>query len=202
VATAVVAVAALGFCADVPPADPLETVATDESALAGQLLVAAPSMGDPRFDRAVILIVKHDANGAFGIIVNRAVGRGPASKLLEAIGRKADGPGQIRLHYGGPVQRDNGYIVHSPEIRDRKTVVVTRSIAVTNDPALLEAIATGRGPSRHFIAFGYAGWGPGQLEREIGERAWVTAPVSDPIVFDEDMETKWQRAMDAHGIDL
>lgn len=196
-----VTLAGLG-CTEAPSTEPAQSDDRNADSLAGQFLVATPSIGDPRFSGTVILMIRHDRSGAFGLVVNRSAGRGPAAKLLEAIGIAAEGQGQIRVHYGGPVQGQNGFIVHTSDRRVEKTVAVTPSIAVTTDPAILKDIAAGNGPRQHFIAFGYAGWGPGQLEGEIAQRAWVTSPADERIVFDEDMESKWRRALEARGIAL
>jgi putative transcriptional regulator len=192
----------LAACSDAPPAGPTQADERDPNSLAGQFLVATPSVGDARFAGTVILMVRHDTSGAFGLVVNRAAGRGSAAKLLEAVGIAAEGQGQIRVHYGGPVQSGSGFIVHTPDRRVEKTVAVTPSVAVTTDPAILKEIAAGVGPRQHFIAFGYAGWGPGQLEGEIARQAWVTAPADERIIFDDDMDTKWRRALEARGIAL
>lgn len=164
--------------------------------LAGQFLVAAEEMGDPRFVRTVILVIRHDATGAMGLVVNRPVGEVPMARLLEGIGLDATGVrGEVRLHYGGPVEPQQGLTLHSPEYTIDGTLRVTGDIAVTGNPEVLRAIGAGRGPKRYLIALGYAGWAPGQLEGEMKAGAWVAVPADAALTFDENYDTKWQRAM-------
>jgi putative transcriptional regulator len=164
--------------------------------LAGQFLVAAEEMGDPRFVRTVILVIRHDATGAMGLVVNRPVGEVPMARLLEGIGLDATGVrGEVRLHYGGPVEPQQGLTLHSPEYTIDGTLRVIGDIAVTGNPEVLRAIGAGRGPKRYLIALGYAGWAPGQLEGEMKAGAWVAVPADAALTFDENYDTKWQRAM-------
>ena len=164
--------------------------------LAGQFLVAAEEMGDPRFVRTVILVIRHDATGAMGLVVNRPVGEVPMARLLEGIGLDATGVrGEVRLHYGGPVEPQQGLTLHSTEFSIDGTLRVTGGIAVTGNPEVLRAIGAGRGPKRYLIALGYAGWAPGQLEGEMKAGGWVAVPADAALTFDENAETKWERAM-------
>jgi putative transcriptional regulator len=164
--------------------------------LAGQFLVAAEEMGDPRFVRTVILVIRHDATGAMGLVVNRPVGEVPMARLLEGIGLDATGVrGEVRLHYGGPVEPQQGLTLHSPEYTIDGTLRVIGDIAVTGNPEVLRAIGAGRGPKRYLIALGYAGWAPGQLEGEMKVGAWVAVPADAALTFDENAGTKWERAM-------
>ena len=173
--------------------------------LAGQLLVAAPSMPDPRFAKTVIFMVRHDQNGAMGLVVNRVLGVGSAARLLEGAGIGAKGIGgnaKVRVHYGGPVAPGRGFVLHSGEYAEDNTVAVTDKVSMTSAVKVLTAIAKGKGPNQGFLAVGYAGWAPGQLEGEIARKDWVVVPSDDRLVFDADMATKWRRAMDRHGIEL
>jgi putative transcriptional regulator len=164
--------------------------------LAGQFLVAAEEMGDPRFARTVILMIRDDATGAMGLVVNRPVGEVPIARLLEGIGLDVTGVrGEVRLHYGGPVEPQQGLTLHSPEYTIDGTSRVTGDIAVTGNPEILRAIGTGRGPKRYLVALGYAGWAPGQLEGEMKAGAWIAVPADAALTFDADSEKKWERAM-------
>ncbi len=164
--------------------------------LAGQFLVAAEEMGDPRFVRTVILLIRHDATGAMGLIVNRPAGDVPIARLLQGIGLDATGVrGDVRLHYGGPVEPKQGLTLHSPEYTIDGTLRVTGDIAVTGNPEILRAIGAGRGPKRYLVALGYAGWAPGQLEGEMKAGGWIAVPADAALTFDEDGEKKWERAM-------
>jgi putative transcriptional regulator len=153
-------------------------------------------MGDPRFVRTVILMVRHDATGAMGLIVNRPAGDVPIARLLQGIGLDATGArGDVRLHYGGPVEPKQGLTLHTTEFSIDGTLQVTRGIAVTGNPEILRAIGAGRGPKRYLVALGYAGWAPGQLEGEMKAGGWIAVPADAALTFDEDSERKWERAM-------
>lgn len=165
--------------------------------LAGQFLVATPTMGDPRFARTVILMVRHDKDGALGLIVNRPAAERPLAELLELLGDKSPGDknapvsGTVRLYAGGPVQPELGFVIHSPDYRAPQTMEVDGRVAVTMSREILIDIGTGKGPHKSIIAFGYAGWAPGQLEGEIERRSWTTAPAGEKLIFDEDREKLW-----------
>src|SRR5271166_2307901 len=163
--------------------------------LAGQLLVAAPSMGDPRFERTVILIVEHGPGGAIGIVINNPIGEQPLASVLEALGQKdGDVTGRVRVFSGGPVQPEVGFVVHSPDYRRPETVAITDRLSITSSIAILQDIGDKRGPAKVLVAFGYAGWGPDQLEHEIEERAWGIAEADPTLVFDEDRDNVWDVA--------
>jgi putative transcriptional regulator len=163
--------------------------------LAGQLLVASPSMGDPHFERTVILIVQHDPNGALGIVINRPIGERPLAGLLEDLGLKGDeAQGAVRIFSGGPVRPELGFVVHSAEYHRPETIAVNDRLSMTASVDLLRDIGKGRGPAKFLVAFGYAGWGPNQLETEIEARAWGTAEAEPTLVFDEDRENLWDEA--------
>ena len=163
--------------------------------LVGQLLVAAPWMGDPRFERAVILIVKHSPGGAVGIVINKPIGEQPLASFFNALGQKnGDVTGNVRVFSGGPVQPELGFVVHSPDYRRQETVAITDRLSMTSSIAILRDIGDKRGPAKVLLAFGYAGWGPDQLEHEIEERAWGIAEADPTLVFDEDRDNVWDVA--------
>jgi putative transcriptional regulator len=163
--------------------------------LAGQLLVAAPSMGDPLFERTVILMVQDDPTGAVGIVINRPIGERSFASLFEALGQKGDDlAGSVRIFSGGPVQPEVGFVVHSPDYQRPETVTVNDRVSMTSSIEVLRDIGNKRGPTKILVAFGYAGWGPGQLEREIEERAWGTAEADPALIFDDDRENVWEDA--------
>jgi putative transcriptional regulator len=173
-------------------------------ALAGQLLVAAPELVDPNFRETVVYLVQHDAEGATGLVINRVLGTGPLDRMLESLGiaRETDSELELRVHYGGPVEPSRAFVLHSPEYRARDTMVVSEVAALTRSPDVLEAIAAGQGPKQSLFALGYAGWAPGQLESELAAGAWHVVEPDAALLFDEQTETKWQRAFDRRGIDL
>jgi putative transcriptional regulator len=171
--------------------------------LTGQLLVAAPGIGDPRFDGAVIYLIHHDKNGAFGVAINRPVGKHKLSELLDALGQPSKGVnGEVRIFAGGPVQPEIGIVLHTADYHSDRTVAVDARFAITSDSQILRAIASGKGPKKSLIAFGYAGWGPGQLEDEISHNDWYVAPADAALLFDDDRDTVWQRAYDRRTMRL
>jgi putative transcriptional regulator len=171
--------------------------------LAGQLLVATDEMPDPRFARTVIYMIRHDATGAQGIVVNRPLREIPLAVLLEQMGMESTGVrGTIRLYAGGPVDTLRILVLHTGGYTSEGTLPVRDGIAVTWEPDILRAIALGRGPRRTLFALGYAGWGPGQLEAELRTGAWVRAAADEALLFDESPESKWDRAMARRKIDL
>ena len=163
--------------------------------LAGQLLVAAPWIGDPRFERTVILVVEHGPGGAFGIVINKPIGEQPLASVFKALGQKEDNvTGSVRIFSGGPVQPEVGFVVHSADYRRPETVALTDRLSVTSSVAILQDIGDKRGPAKILVAFGYAGWGPDQLEHEIEEHAWGSAEADPTLVFDEDRDNVWEDA--------
>ncbi len=163
--------------------------------LGGQLLVATTQLGDPRFGRTVVYMVRHDATGALGLIVNRPVGEMPLAVRLTQLGLDPAGAtGVIRVHYGGPVELGRGFVLHTPEWTGQGTLTAPGGLAMTVEFAVLRAIADGTGPRRTLFALGYAGWAPGQLENEIGRGDWITVPGDAALVFDDDNDKKWERA--------
>ena len=171
--------------------------------LGGKLLVAMPGMGDPRFDRSVILVCAHSPEGAMGLIVNKPVSELNFSMLLEQL-NIAPGAGSrdIRVHFGGPVERGRGFVLHSPDyVGGAATMEVPGGYGMTATLDVLEALAHGAGPRRALLALGYAGWGPGQLEAEIGRNDWLTAEAADDLVFASEDGGKWLGALRRMGID-
>ncbi|HEX4112959.1 MAG TPA: YqgE/AlgH family protein [Stellaceae bacterium] len=171
--------------------------------LAGQLIVAAPGIGDPRFDGAVILIIHHDKDGAFGIAINRPIGTRPLAELLEALGQDGKGvTGTARIFAGGPVDPEIGFVIHTPDYHDERTLAIGGDFAVTSDTKILRAMAAGKGPKQRLVAFGYAGWGPGQLEDEMNHNDWYATPADAALLFDADRDSVWQRAYDKRTMRL
>jgi putative transcriptional regulator len=196
-------VAAVALAAAPTAAGTTERALTGPENFTGKLLVAAPTMEDPHFEKTVIFVVEHSEEGALGIVVNRVLGSGPASEILEGLGVDANGAtGQLRLYLGGPVSPQVAFVVHSPDYADSRSHAVTDHISVTSDAAILKAISRGKGPSKELIAIGYAGWGPGQLESEMARNTWYVAPADEAIIFSDDADSAWQRALAISGVEL
>ena len=173
------------------------------ASLAGRLLVARDELHDPRFIRTVVYIVHHDAGRAMGLILNRPIGEASLSELLDKAGVEGAGVnGEIRVHFGGPVEPGRGFVLHTADYKIEGTQVVKDGIAVTARPEILHAMGTGTGPRQSLFALGYAGWAPGQLEAEIKAGSWEIVPADKTLVFDENAEKKWERAMARRTIRL
>jgi putative transcriptional regulator len=197
-ATSMVLLAALASAAQPAPEAP-----PPHASLAGQLLVATPSIGDPRFHQAVILMVRHDQTGAFGLVVNRPLGERPLASLLAALGdRETAAEGNVRIFAGGPVQPEVGFVLHSAEYRRPDTMQIDGRVAVTSSREILRDMAARQGPKQTLIAFGYAGWGAGQLDGELEKRVWFTAPADGKLLFEQDREKVWDDAMTHRTEDL
>jgi putative transcriptional regulator len=173
------------------------------ASLAGQLLVATPEMGDPRFQHTVILMVQHNKDGALGVVINRPARELPFAKLLDALGLDSKGvQGTVRLFAGGPVQPDIGLVVHSTDYNRTGTIDIDGRVAMTSNPEVLRDIGQHKGPRQALVAFGYAGWGPGQLEGELPMDGWFTMPETSSLVFDVDRDKLWDEAMKHRTISL
>lgn len=171
--------------------------------LGGQFLVATKEIGDPRFAHSVIYLIGHDADGAMGLIINRPLGEVPLARVLDTLGLDAtDVKGDLRVHFGGPVQLTRAFVLHSSDYGGPSTRAIGDGIALTSDSGILEAMAHGRGPAHSLFAFGYAGWAPGQLEDEIRRGSWITVPADPSLLFDEDADHKWERATARQRIQL
>lgn len=170
--------------------------------LAGQLLMAMPSMPDPRFARSVIYVCAHNPEGAMGLVVNKPFAALDFEGLLQQVGIEAPatGGGTARVQFGGPVEAGRGFVLHSTDYSSDKSIVIDDKIAVTSTLDVLQAIADGAGPRRRVVVLGYAGWSPGQLDAEIQANGWLSAPADEAILFDDDLSTKWERAIAKIGI--
>ena len=171
--------------------------------IGGQLLVASPEMSDPRFVETVIYMVRHNAEGAFGLVINRPLAKGAIEDLLKGFGVESQGAkGEIVVHYGGPVSTTHGFVLHSDDVLVDNSTKIKDGVAVTSDPKLMQAIARGKGPRQSLFMLGYAGWAPGQLEAELKINLWYVVPGDRAFIFGKEADKKWQQAMDKRRIEL
>ncbi len=171
--------------------------------LAGKLLVAAPSMPDPRFQQTVIYVCVHDGDGALGLIVNRRMGLVPGDAVVEQFQLEAEpGDDEIALHWGGPVDPGRGFVLHSSDYSSDSTEVVSAEIAFSIDTRILTDLVEGHGPDRALLVLGYAGWGAGQLEAELKRDDWVVVPGDAAFVFSDDLDAMWRAALDLVEVEL
>lgn len=184
--------------------------APEQGYLDGQLLVAMPLMGDPRFERSVIYMCAHSSEGAMGIMVNRPAGSIDFPELLVQLDiiKKGD---QIKLPenaetlqvlQGGPVDTGRGFVLHSSDFFiEKATLRIDDDVCLTATVDILKAIAQGEGPRHAILALGYAGWAPGQLESEIQGNGWLHCDADAELIFGDDVEEKYARALRKIGID-
>lgn len=169
--------------------------------LTGKLLAAMPGMQDPRFVRSVILMCSHSDDGAMGIIVNRPLPDLTFADLLQKLGLQVQAPAAVPVHYGGPVEMGRGFILHGAEDGRDGALDISGGLQMSATVDVLERLAQGAGPQPAFLALGYAGWGPRQLEGEIAENAWLTLDGQPDIVFAPDPAAKWAAALRHAGVD-
>jgi putative transcriptional regulator len=171
--------------------------------LTGHLLVATEAIGDPRFVRTVVYVVRHDAQGALGVVINRPLGDVSFESALRPFAIEVPpGSGDVRIHYGGPVEPNQGSVLHTAEWTGEGTGVVDGRFAFTTSPKILQAMARGSGPRRAIFLLGYAGWAPGQLEAELAKDAWGVALPDEALVFNADPERIWTDATARRLLDL
>jgi putative transcriptional regulator len=171
--------------------------------LAGRLLIAMPGMADARFQRSVIVICAHSPDGAMGLIVNKPAGEMSFAGLLEHLGIASAKRGRdIRVRFGGPVERGRGFVLHSDDWDGGEAALdVPGGLRMTATLDILEALAGGGGPAQALLALGYSGWGPGQLEDEILRNDWLISPAGADLVFSDEDPGKWAGALRGIGVD-
>jgi putative transcriptional regulator len=173
------------------------------TSLSNQFLIAMPTLADPNFSRTVTFLCEHSDQGALGIVINRSldITLGEIFEQMEIETGQAlhvDAP----VYQGGPVQNDHGFVLHKPLGNWQSTLPVTETVGLTTSQDILQAIAEDRGPDDWLVALGYAGWGPGQLERELSENAWLNGPADTNVVFRLPEAERWQAAAQKLGVDL
>ena len=175
------------------------TVTTD---LSNHFLLAMPNMADPNFGGAVVLVAEHNDRGALGLVLNKPTTM-TLGALLQRIDLAANSGNEDRtpIFYGGPVQTDRGFVLHRPRGEWSSTVEISPEISLTTSKDVLEAVAGGVGPEQLLVTLGYAGWGPGQLEAEISQNAWLTVKADPSLLFDTPAEERFIQAYQMLGID-
>jgi putative transcriptional regulator len=170
--------------------------------LTGQLLVAMPTMLDPRFARSVICLCAHSGDGAMGIVLNKPLQGLSFDDLLKQLSLDPVPPQRrIRLMSGGPVENGRGFVLHSDDWETEGSLKVQPGVALTASVDILKAIAGGGGPREGLLALGYAGWGPGQLESEIQQNAWLSVPADERLLFAAAPDRLWREALAKLHID-
>lgn len=165
--------------------------------LTGQLLLAMPHLTEPPFAHAVIYMCAHTSRGAIGIVVNNPLEEPTFDHLLGQLEIEPIPPTRsIRLCSGGPVEHSRGFVLHTSDWTTDGSLQVDGKLALTASLDILKALAAGDGPREGLLALGYAGWGPGQLDAELRDNAWLSVPVEDiELILGDDFDSKWHRAM-------
>ncbi len=175
---------------------PTEPDVSGRTSLAGNLLIASPALRQPAFDHAVILLARHDREGALGVVINKPGNEFPIAGLLAALGVDASGvTREVRVFVGGPVDPEIGLVIHSTDYHRPDTLDIDGRVALSTAADALRDIGLGKGPAKNLVAFGYAGWAAGQLDDELAHGVWVTVPEDPALVFDDDRAKLWADAL-------
>ena len=173
------------------------------ASLTSHFIIAMPLMKDPNFEHTVTYICQHNEEGALGIVINRTIELTVGEVLDQMqIAPGESGKSNQPVHYGGPVQTERGFILHEGIGNWDSTLQVSADTALTTSKDILEAMATNSGPERALLALGYAGWGAGQIERELIENAWLSWPADNELIFSTPVSQRWSRAVELLGVDL
>ena len=176
---------------------------SDPRYLVGQLLLAMPGMGDPRFDHAAIAMCMHDDAGALGLVVNHIYDGLTVRQVMEQLDvDPLDTADDLPVYAGGPVEPARGFVLHSLDYGGQATLQVSNKWGLTATLDILKDIAAGKGPSKWLLALGYTGWGEGQLDEELTRHGWLNAPAPPELVFDTPFEERWPQAFAALGVDV
>ncbi|MDR2365924.1 MAG: YqgE/AlgH family protein [Zoogloeaceae bacterium] len=169
--------------------------------LTHHFLIAMPAMLDPYFNRALIYVCEHNPQGALGVIVNRPLDL-TLAKLFEKVELELRAPGVAALpvHFGGPVQMDRGFVLHRPRGDWQSSMRITDEVGLTSSKDILVSISVSGEPKDIIMMLGYAGWGAGQLESEVGQNAWLTVPASEEVLFGQPPESRLPTAMQMLGV--
>lgn len=171
--------------------------------LAGQLLVATPLIDSGCFQKAVVYVFAHSAEGAMGVIINQPLELVNYGALIDGTDLpKETAAQQIPVFFGGPVERQRGFVLHTTDYTRDFTLARSSELAVTASSMILNDIVNGKGPQNAALIVGYAGWSAGQLESEIEANSWITVPATASLMFGTENELKWATASKSLGVDM
>ena len=171
--------------------------------LAGKLIIAMPTMSDPRFKRSVVCICAHNEDGAIGIIINKIIESLSFSKIIKQLKLNKNmtkNDYKNHIYFGGPVETERGFILHSADYFSENSTSINSEISMTASTEILQALIDGNGPNKSIVALGYAGWGPGQLDTEIQSNAWLSVESDLELVFSAKTAEKWDMALEKIGV--
>lgn len=180
-----------------------EYLQKEEGYLTGQLLIAMPNIGDPRFNRSVIYLCAHSADGAMGLVINKPADEIGFDELLSQLGVLGEEThDKVEVYAGGPVETGRGFVLHTDDYCQDSTLLVADGLGLTATIDILRAIASGNGPSQCLLALGYAGWSAGQLENELQTNGWLSVDADPMILFESKSDAKWGQAIAKVGVDV
>lgn len=176
---------------------------TSVTYLSNHFLIAMPNLADPNFSRTVTLICEHSDEGAMGLTINRQLDL-TLEDILEQIDIEIveSTDTSVAVYQGGPVQHNRGFVLHEPLGNWESTMPISETLGLSTSRDILQAVAKGEGPGHYLLTLGYAGWGPGQLEHEMAENAWLSGPADNQIIFDTATEMRWGAAAQKLGVDM
>lgn len=176
----------------------------NSSYLTEHFLIAMPALEDVNFHHTVTFVCEHNENGALGIVINRLtdISLGEVMKQMGLEWPEDEDTANQRIFWGGPVEPERGFILHQPLGDWEATIDINGVIGLTSSRDVIQALQKGEGPEQSLVALGYASWGPGQLEQEMADNAWLSGPADEDIIFKLDPEDRWQAAAQLVGVDL
>ena len=170
--------------------------------LSGNIICALPQLKDIFFSKSIIYITHHNKSGAIGIVLNYKIMNVNSNDLFQQLNISIQNPKEFSLHIGGPMSQNNGFILHTKEYKTKDTIKISKQINLSCSTKIFEDIAENNGPRKFFISLGYAGWGPGQLEKEFIDNSWIKMNEKLDLIFDIDVEKRWDHAIKNTGIDF
>ena len=170
--------------------------------LTGKIIVSQPSLEDERFFKTVIFVCAHSNEGSMGFIINKKIDFDLYPDLLKQLGiDKSLNNKKLYFRYGGPVESNRGFVLHSDDIIRKESLKISKGIVLTSTSEFFNELIEGKGPQKSILALGYAGWGPGQLEKEMLHNSWMSLSIDNKFLFDEEVSNKWYEAYKKLGID-
>lgn len=181
----------------------IDTDGNSEGSLKGRLLVATPVIQESCFAKSVVYVCAHNEAGAMGVIINYPVENLAIADIFEQLEIEPTAhTRQLPVHFGGPVDSNRGFVLHSDDYKAEGSIVGENGIVLTSNMSILRDVAQGAGPQEGLLTLGYAGWGAGQLETEIEQGSWIAAPANRKLVFETDNDLKWHLSAASLGVDL
>jgi putative transcriptional regulator len=164
-------------------------------------LISMPHLLDPVFKHTILLLCNHDADGAMGVIINKPIPSANVEEILQETGLVNINP-HPEVYFGGPVSVSTGMILHDSNYNSENSLHISSQINITSNEQVIEDIKSGNGPQKFRFALGYAGWGAGQLEREIENGDWLMMPADFDFIFNTPDRIKWSSSAQQFGINI